>query len=314
MKVELMAPAGNLEGAQLALENGADSIYAGMTNLSMRPKRVEFSEESFSDLVNYVHNQGKKIYATLNICLKPQDLEVFKKHLEEIYQVGVDGIIVSDLGAIAYIRSHYPDLPIHISIMTSVTNSEAARFYQELGASVIVISRSLNDLEELKRIGEAVGGNVDLEVFVHGGICYMFDGNCYMSSYWKQEWIFDEDLGKTRLLGQNNTKGECHLICKRHCTLTRNGSALAEGRLLRRPDQVGLGNLPFYIQLGIKIFKIEGRAMPLYYVAEATRLYRQAIDLYFQDPEKYCLQEEWKPAIKRLLEARLEYERQWHIK
>src|SRR3972149_1083057 len=194
--------------------------------------------------------------------------------------------------------------------MTSVVNAEAANFYKERGASVVVVSRSLGDIDEIRRIKEEV--DIDLEVFVHGGICYMFDGDCYMSSYWRQRRDYDPDLDAYRLFGQNNTKGECQLICKRQCSLATDGRVLAEGKLMRRPDDVGLDRLPFYIDVGVKILKIEGRAMSLNYIAEATKLYRQAIDLYYNDPERWSVKSEWRPAIDTLIEARLEYERSWH--
>lgn len=308
--VELMSPAGSLRGAELAIENGADALYAGLTSFSMRPRRTEFDRAGFPGLVEYAHRHGKRIYAVLNVYLKPQELDAYRERVDEVYRAGADGIIVGDLSAIQFIHRTYPDLPIHVSIQTSVANAEAARFYEEQGASVVVVSRSMDDLEGLREIREAC--DVDLEVFVHGGICYMYDGNCYMSGYFKQRWVYDQDLDTRRLIGQNNTKGECQLVCKRTCAM-ESGDLAVEGNLLRRPDQVGLENLPFYLQLGIRILKIEGRAMPLSYVAEATRLYRQAIDLYFQDPSRFCLQEEWAPVVGRLIQARHDYERTWNL-
>lgn len=312
MSVELLSPCGSIEGAHLAIENGADALYAGVTNLSMRPNRVEFNNEPFEKLVDFVHKKNKKIFITLNVYMKPQDEEFFRQSVDKVYNSGADAIIVSDLGAIKYIKKHYPDILVHVSICTSVTNPEAAKFYEELGADVIVISRSLDDLTEIRKIREAV--SVDLEMFVHGGICYMFDGDCYMSSYWKQEWKFDENFGKERLYGQNNTKGECQLVCKRFCSLTQNEDILADGLLLRRPDQVGLFNLPFYIDAGINILKIEGRAMSLDYIAKATALYREAIDTYINNSDKYCLKNEWAPVVADLLQARRDYEIQWNIR
>lgn len=311
--LELLVPCGSMEGAKLAVENGANAVYAGVTNLSMRPKRVEFSiENSLTDLVKYVHENGVRLFAALNIYMKSQDEDLFKRSVDEVVTSKADAIILSDIGAIRYVRQNYPELPVHVSICTSVTNAEAARFYEDLGASVVVVSRSLDDLDEIKKIRESV--DVDLELFVHGGICYMYDGDCYLSSHYKQVWNYDKALGAERLFGQNNTKGECQLICKRNCALTLEGETLAEGRLLRRPDQVGLHNLPFYIDNGINILKIEGRAMPLEYVAQATKLYREAIDLYLQDKEAFKVKDNWLPVIDRLIEARHEYERKWHIR
>lgn len=313
MAVELLVPCGSMEGAKLAAENGANAVYAGMSNLSMRPKRVEFQgDDDFRDVVKFVHDNGMRIFATLNVYMKQQDRKIFESSVEEAVASGADALILSDLGAVSYVRKNYPEVPVHVSICTSVTNVEAAKFYEDLGAEVIVISRSLDDLREIKKIRDSV--NCGLELFVHGGICYMFDGDCYLSSYWKQVWGYDEHMGVERLMGQNNTKGECQLVCKRDCSLIRGEEVLAEGRLLRRPDQVGLVNLPFYLDIGIDILKIEGRAMPLEYVAKATRLYRNAIDMYLSEPQKFVVKQDWMPVVDELIQARHDYERQWHIK
>lgn len=141
----------------------------------------------------------------------------------------------------------------------------------------------------------------------------MFDGICYMSSHWNQKWDYDVDMKTIRLVGQNNTKGECHLICKRSCSLVSGEKEVASGKLMRRQDDVGLDRIPFYLENGVKILKIEGRAMPAYYIKEATKLYREAIDLYLSDPIKYRVLDSWQPAIENLLEARREYERKWDV-
>ncbi len=309
-RIQLMSPAGSMEAARLAFDSGADIVYAGVKNISMRPKRVEFDQD-ISELIDYAHARAKKVYVTVNVCPKTNDLPLFDDRIASLSALNADAVIVSDISVMEHIHKNYPRLPIHASIMTSVVNAEAAKFYKERGASVVVVSRSLDDLEEIKKISEE--GEVDLEVFVHGGICYMFDGDCYMSSYWRQTWDFDPDLGRNRLFGQNNNKGECQLICKRDCRLQNESGVIADGRLMRRPDDVGLAKLPFYISMGVKVLKIEGRAMPPSYVANATRLYRQAIDLYYQDPKVFQVLDEWRPAIDDLIEARLEYERTWHI-
>lgn len=311
--VELLAPARDLDTAARAIEAGADALYAGVTNFSMRPKRAELREEGLPALVDYAHALGKRVYVVMNIYPKSAEVEDFKREVELVYEAQADAVVVSDPGLIRFIHRHFRDLPIHVSVMTSVVNPEAALFYKELGASMVVVSRSLDSDEEIVRIRDLAG--MDLEVFIHGGICFMFDGICYMSSYWRQDWAFDADFGGMRLFGQNNTKGECQLICKYDCRLVDEENRLAAaGKLMRRPDQVGLAKLPFYMQLGVKVFKIEGRAMPADYIEEATRLYRTAIDRYIEDPDRYRLADEWLPVVDRLLEARLDYERQWHIK
>jgi len=311
--IELMAPARSLESAEAAIESGANALYAGVTGLSMRPKRTEFGKDEFPELVKTAQSQGVKVYATTNIYLKEQDWEFFKKKIDEIISHGPDALIMGDIGAIRYVSENYPEVHIHASIQTSIANPEAAKFYRDLGANLVVISRSVQDRTEIARIHEEVP-DLDLEVFVHGGICFMYDGNCMMSSYWKQEWDHDPLIGQDRLMGQNNTKGECQLVCKRACSLTDGEEfSMADGRLMRRPDQVGLSNIPFFIENGVRILKIEGRAMPISYIKEATKLYRAAIDMYLEDPARFGIKADWQEQISSLIEARLEYERQWHI-
>jgi len=309
--VELLAPAGSLESAKAALEAGADAIYAGVTNLSMRPKRVEFTDDMLVELVAFTHSLGKRIFITANTCVKDADWGLLEYWVEKIAAAGADAIIMSDVAAMRFVVANYPELPVHVSVMSTVANAESARFYEELGASVVVVARSVGDLEEVRKIREAVG--IGLEVFVHGGICYIYDGNCYMSSYWKQEMKLDPDLGRLRPFGQNNSKGECHLICKRKFSLTQDGKEIDSGLLLRRDDMVGLDLIPAYLDLGVSIFKIEGRAMSLDYIRDGVRLYREAIDLALADPSRYAVREEWAPAVAELLRARFDYERAWHI-
>lgn len=312
MNIELMAPAGSLEIAEMAIEAGADAIYAGLNSVSMRPRRAEFTEQGLQELIDYVHSQDKKVYVVANIYPKSCDVDYFKQAIATIYQMGADALVLSDLWALRYVKKHFDGIEAHISVQASVSSDVTARFFEENGADVIVISRSMPEIEDIKKIHQAV--KCRLEVFLHGGICFMFDGNCYMSSFYKQSWKFDEERQIKRIYGQNNTKGECHLVCKRNFDLSNNGSKKATGRLMRRPDQVGLEKLPAYIESGVSIFKIEGRAMAINYVRQAVSLYRQAIDSYLQNPSQYKLKEEWLAEAEALKEYRLEYERKWNIK
>lgn len=310
--IELMAPASSLEVARLAIEAGADAIYAGPSSISMRPRRAEFSERELQELIDFTHSQGKKIYVVANIYPKSYDIDFFKKALARIYLMEADALVVSDLWALRYVKKNFADIQAHISIQASVSSDKTARFFEENGADVIVVSRSIPCLEDIKAIRQAV--KCRLEVFLHGGICFMFDGKCYMSSFYKQKWGLDEERQITRIYGQNNTKGECHLVCKRNFELSNNGSKKATGRLMRRPDQVGLEKLPAYIESGVSIFKIEGRAMAKSYVKQAVSLYRKAIDSYLQNPSQYKPKEEWLAEAETLKEYRLEYERKWNIR
>ncbi|MFQ5575135.1 MAG: peptidase U32 family protein, partial [Terriglobia bacterium] len=149
--VELMAPAGSLEGARTALAAGADAVYAGLTNLSLRPARAEFNDEEFAQIVSLAHDRSKKVYAVLNVFLKDEDLALFDSELAAVNRMGADAVLVADAGAIEAVRTRYPNLPIHVSVQNSVTTPETAKFYEKLGASVIVLSRNTTDFSEIKR-------------------------------------------------------------------------------------------------------------------------------------------------------------------
>ena len=310
--VELLAPAGSLDTAKIAIEAGADAIYAGPSSVSMRPRRAEFKNDQIAELIKYVHSKGKRVFVVANIFPKSCDVEYFKQNLAQIYEMGADALVVADLWALRYVKKNFKDIEAHVSIQASVSNVEAATFYEKNGADVIVMARSMPDINDIKKIREKV--TCRLEVFVHGGICFMYDGNCYMSSYYKQKVAYDEERQINRTYGQNNTKGECHLVCKRNYDLNDNGSVLAKGRLMRRPDQIGLTQIPLFIESGANIFKIEGRAMATDYVEKSVRLYREAIDSYLESPSLFEASKDWLERAEDLKEYRLDYERKWNIK
>ena len=310
--VELLAPAGSLDTAKIAIEAGADAIYAGPSSVSMRPRRAEFKNDQIAELIKYVHSKGKRVFVVANIFPKSCDVEYFKQNLAQIYEMGADALVVADLWALRYVKNNFKDIEAHVSIQASVSNVEAATFYEKNGADVIVMARSMPDINDIKKIREKV--TCRLEVFVHGGICFMYDGNCYMSSYYKQKVAYDEERQINRTYGQNNTKGECHLVCKRNYDLNDNGSVLAKGRLMRRPDQIGLTQIPLFIESGANIFKIEGRAMATDYVEKSVRLYREAIDSYLESPSLFEASKDWLERAEDLKEYRLDYERKWNIK
>lgn len=310
--IELLAPAGSLESAQLAIEAGADAVYAGPSSVSMRPRRAEFTNKELEELIDYVHRRGKKVYVVANIFPKSYDIDYFKQSLADIYKMGPDAFVISDIWALRYVKENFADIEAHVSIQASVSNYKTASFYDKNGADVVVISRSLPDFSDIKDIRKAV--KCRLEVFIHGGICFMFDGHCYMSSYYKQELAYDEERQIERIFGQNNTKGECHLVCKRQYDLQDNGNNIGSGRLMRRPDQVGLDLIPLFIESGVNIFKIEGRAMSKDYVSQSVKLYRAAIDSYLASPTDYNLKKEWLTDAEVLKEHRLNYEKKWNIR
>ncbi len=311
-EIELLAPAGSLEAAQIAIESGADAVYAGPSSVSMRPRRAEFTNEQLKELIDYAHSKNRKVFVVANIFPKSCDIDYFKKNLAQIYEMGPDAFVVADIWGLRYVKKNFKNVEAHVSIQASISNVAAAKFYEQNGADVVVVARSMPDFNDIAQIRAAV--NCRIEAFVHGGICFMFDGNCYMSSYYKQKLDFDEERQITRTYGQNNTKGECHLVCKRNYDFNNNGTTITSGRLMRRQDQVGLELIPLFIQSGVNIFKIEGRAMSKDYVRQSVSLYRQAIDSYLSNPQFFKASDDWTNQAEALKVHRLEYERSWNIK
>jgi len=276
-KLELLSPAGSFEKLRFAAEYGADAVYAGAPSFSLRNKAENFSLEEFHQALQYLHARNKKLYLAANIFFHNEDLKPFEDFLREAVPLGFDGIILSDLGMIDFVRETYPNLDVHVSTQANTTNKAAARLYQKMGVKRIVLARELT-MNEIREIRDAV--DLELEAFVHGAMCISYSGRCLLSNY------FSSELGRKGGLRDAN-RGDCTQVCRWEFALTEQtrpgeylpveqddyGTAIMSSRDLNMAS-----HLKDLVEAGVSSFKIEGRMKSAWYAAATTRVYRHALD------------------------------------
>ncbi|MBM7854043.1 putative protease [Desulfohalotomaculum tongense] len=290
-KPELLAPAGDLEKLKSAIIYGADAVYLGGKQFSLRAGAANFGRQELAEGVEFAHRHGANVYVAVNIFAHNQDIETLPGYFSFLEDVGVDGVIVSDPGVLTVLRRTAPDLPVHLSTQANTTNYVSARFWQEQGVKRIVLARELS-LEEIKQTAARV--DVELEVFVHGAMCMAYSGRCLLSSY---------------LTGRDANRGDCAQPCRWKYHLVeekRPGQyfpVLEEERgtyFMSSRDLCLIEYIPQLIKAGVKSFKIEGRMKSVHYVSTVVKSYRQAIDRYFADPQNYTLDERWMEEISKV--------------
>lgn len=272
-KYELLAPAGDLEKLKVALIYGADACFIGGKEFSLRAKAGNFSHADLIEAVVFAHNLNKKIYVTVNIIPNSEEIKNAKEYLLFLDSIHVDAVIVTSPTLISFIQEKKLNLEIHISTQASVSNSYALEFYKSLGAKRIVLARELS-LENIKKIKEKT--NIEIEVFIHGGLCSSISGRCHLSSFY---------------VGRDANKGACAHSCRWNYTLDDKQKFLFGSR--------DLCVLPFFyklLSLNVASFKIEGRMKSLHYIATVVRAYRYYIDNFengslSQDVLDYCYEE-----------------------
>lgn len=291
-KIELLAPAGDLEKLKMAINYGADAVYLGGESFGLRKASKNFTMDKISEGVNFAHERGKKVYVTLNIIPHGDDLLGLEEYVTDLYNIGVDAVIVSDPGMFTIIRKTVPELEIHISTQGSVTNAGTINFWHDLGASRVVLARELS-LDEISDMRSKISPDMEIETFVHGAMCISYSGRCLLSNY---------------MTGRDANKGDCSHACRYKYHLVeekRPGEFFPvyedeDGTfIMNSKDLCMLPHIPDLIKSGINSFKIEGRVKSSYYVATVIRSYRMAIDAYYNDPENYTFQEEWLHEIKK---------------
>ncbi len=291
MKIELLAPAGDLEKLKVAVLYGADAVYLGGRHFGLRAGAGNFSEEELLEGVRFAHAKGVRVYVTVNIFAHNRDLEGLPAYLETIREACADAVIVSDPGLIDLIRRLHPDLSIHLSTQANTTNWAAARFWEKLGVDRIVLARELS-LAEIRQIREKV--QLELELFVHGAMCISYSGRCLLSNY---------------LTGRDANRGDCAQPCRWRYALVeekRPGEYLAieederGSYVLGSRDLCLIENLPELVKAGINSFKIEGRMKSVNYVAGVVKVYREALDAYLADPQNYLCTPSWREEISKV--------------
>jgi len=292
-KIELLAPAGDLEKLKMAIIYGADAVYLGGEAFGLRTASKNFTMEEIKEGVEFAHSRDKKVYVTMNIIPHNEDLEGLEDYVLELYNNNVDGVIVSDPGIFSIIQRTVPNLPIHLSTQASVTNYETIMFWYELGIRRIVLARELS-LKEIEEIIKKVPKDLEIEVFVHGAMCISYSGRCLLSNY---------------MTGRDANMGDCAQACRWKYHLVeekRPGEYFPvfedeKGTfILNSKDLCMLEHIDKLINAGIKSFKIEGRVKSSYYVATVIRSYRMAIDEYYRDPKNYKFNEKLLDEIKKV--------------
>lgn len=279
---ELLAPAGNWECAKAAVENGADAIYFGLDKFNARMRAENFTEADLPELMEFLHHRGVKGYVTLNTLVFPQELRQAQQYLRSIIAAGVDAVIVQDVGICRLIRHLSPDFPIHASTQMTITSATGVEFAENLGCNLVVLARecSLKEIDKIQNQLARKNISLPLEVFVHGALCVAYSGQCLTS----------EALG-----GRSANRGECAQACRMPYELIVDGETVNLGDrkyLLSPQDLAGLDVLPDLIKSGVACLKIEGRLKAPEYVANVTKVYRQALDRAMAEQEKQEHQEE----------------------
>lgn len=273
MKVELLAPAGNYAKFSTALNFGADAVYLGGKNFSLRCFADNFTEEELKNAVAYAHALGKKVYVTVNIYAKNADFGLLETYLKGLQEIGVDAVIVSDPGVVYTVKKVAPKLDIHISTQANTTNKYAVKFWAEQGASRVILARELS-ISEIAEI-HAFNPNTELEAFVHGAMCISYSGRCLLSDY---------------LDGRSSNRGACVQACRWNYEVRAVNATNGKGEWLPiEEDEKGtyifnskdlnmISRLEEMKGAGIRSFKIEGRMKSGYYLASVINAYRRVMD------------------------------------
>lgn len=274
-KVELLAPAGSLEKAKIAFMYGADAVYAGTSKLSLRT-RAEINSDTLEETIKYAHSIGKKVYVALNIYAMDEDYGEIESEVKRLDDIGADAIIASDVGVINTIKKVAPNMEIHVSTQANTVSLHAAEFWREFGARRVVISRELSK-DRIEYIMKNKPKDLDIEMFIHGAICYAYSGRCYLSKY---------------LANRCANQGDCAQPCRWEYNITASEVNNPESKINIDYDEKGtylfsskdmclIKQIPTIVDMGVESLKIEGRLKTEYYLATVVRTYRQAIDEYY---------------------------------
>lgn len=266
-KPELLAPAGNLEKAKIALLYGADAVYIGGKSFSLRARASNFELEDIKNLVDFAHNLNKKVYVTMNIVPHDDDLIGLEEYLQKMEEFKVDAIITTSRYIMKTAMKLVPSVEVHVSTQNSVINSKAVEYFKNMGVKRVVLGRETT-LEDIMEINSKVG--IDLEVFIHGGMCASLSGRCVLSNY---------------LTNRDANRGGCAHSCRWNYTLLKNHEKWEENGYfsMGSKDLMVLKYIPSLIDAKVKSFKIEGRMKSTYYLACVVKCYRELIDKYVEN-------------------------------
>lgn len=276
-KIELLAPAGNLEKVKWAFMYGADAVYLGGRDFSLRANAQNLSIDEIKEACDYAHSLNKKIYVTVNIVFHNEDFSNIEEYLKDLYRIKVDAVIVSDVSVISLIKDIVPNLEIHISTQQNTLNYETCNFFYEEGAKRVVLGRETSKKDMLSILKNS---NIDIEIFIQGAMCVSYSGRCVLSNYFTN---------------RDSNRGGCSQICRWNFDLFdefKNKISSDEDFAITVKDLTLIPYIGEIIDMGITSLKIEGRMRSVYYIATVLSVYRKVIDEYYKygkikDIDKY---------------------------
>jgi len=285
--VELLAPAGSFEAMIAAVNNGADAVYLGGKAFGARYYASNFDDQDLIKATNYIHHNGKKIYVTVNTLIADNELESVARYLKFLCELGIDAVIIQDLGLLKMLKELFPVMEVHASTQMTINNSSGINYLEKYGVSRVVLAREMS-LENIKKIRKRT--KLELETFIHGALCVCYSGQCLMSSM----------IG-----GRSGNRGKCAQPCRLKYGLTDDRNRRIElgsvgEHLLSPKDLSTIEFLPEIIEAGVTSLKIEGRMKRPEYVATVTRIYRAALDRYFEGILPYKISEEERKELAQI--------------
>ena len=280
-KVELLAPAGSYEKAKTAFLYGADAVYCGTSSLSLRT-RADMENDDLFKTIEYAHSIGKKVYVTLNIFAWDEKYPEIIDMAKKLNNIKPDGIIAADPGVIETIKKYAPEVPINVSTQANLVSLEACKFWYNQGAKRMIMARELNK-EQLRYIMENKPEGMEVEIFIHGAICFSYSGRCFLSDF---------------LTGRSANLGDCAQSCRWSYNLyaeekNNPGNMMPiemdenSTSIFSSKDLCLIREIPEIIEMGVDSLKIEGRLKTEYYLASIINVYRNAIDDYYKSKEEF---------------------------
>lgn len=260
-RIELLSPAGDLERLKVTLLYGADAVYIGGQDYSLRANASNFSIDEIKEACDFAHKLKKKVYLTLNIVFHNEDIDGVEKYIESVANAGIDAFIVSDPFIIRYIKTNFPNVEVHLSTQNSTSNIEAVNYFKSEGIDRVVLARELS-LCEIKDIIDKTG--VDIEIFIHGAMCTFYSGRCTLSNY---------------LTNRDSNRGGCSQVCR----FAFNVNGEEQKFTMATKDLNASRYISTLIDIGVKSLKVEGRMRSLYYLATVIGCYRKIIDAYYEN-------------------------------
>lgn len=292
-KPELLAPAGSLNKLKIAITYGADAVYVGGEEFSLRVAAENFTPEELAEGVRFAHERGKKVYLTANIIPHNADIEEYEDFLKRYSKAGFDAVILSDLGMFQITKEIAPELEIHISTQANNVNFKSAESWYNMGAKRVILAREMS-FDEIAEIRKKTPKDLELEAFVHGAMCISYSGRCLLSNY---------------MTNRDSNLGACSHPCRWKYYLmeeTRPGEYMPvfeneRGTFIyNSKDLCMIEHIDKLIESGLNSFKIEGRVKTEYYLATVVKAYREAIDSYFENPDRFKFDTKWLDELKKV--------------